>query len=98
MQSKHHITNILSKAMPGFRERYFVKRLGLFGSVARGDASADSDIDILVEFSQPVGMEIVDLAIELEELLQSRVDLVSKKAIQPRMLPYIEKDIIYVAA
>ena len=98
MLTKSHITSKLAEALPAFRDRYHVKRLGLFGSVARDDAGPDSDIDILVEFSQPVGMEIVDLAIELEDLLQAKVDLVSKKAIQPRMLPYIEKDVIYVAA
>ena len=45
---------------------------------------------------QPVGFEFVDLAIELEKLFKHKVDLVSRKAIRPKMLPFIEKDLVYV--
>ena len=77
-------------------QRYPIHTLGLFGSLARNEQTDESDIDILVEFSEPVGFEIVDLAIELETMLGSSVDLVSRKGIRDRFLPYIEKDIIYV--
>lgn len=70
--------------------------MALFGSYARNEETEGSDIDILVEFSSPVGFEFVDLAIELEELLRQKVDLVSKKGVKSGMLPYIEKDLIYV--
>ena len=50
----------------------------------------------MVEFSQPVGFEIADLVEELEELLQHKVDIVSKKAIRPNMMPFVEKDLVYV--
>ncbi|MCB0567774.1 MAG: nucleotidyltransferase family protein [Phaeodactylibacter sp.] len=75
---------------------YPIKELAIFGSFARGEAGEDSDIDIMVEFSQPVGFEIVDLVEELEELLQHKVDIVSKKAIRPNMMPFVEKDLVYV--
>lgn len=70
--------------------------MGLFGSYARNEASKESDIDILVEFASPVGFEFVDLAIELEAILNHKVDLVSRKGVKPNMLPYIEKDLLYV--
>lgn len=70
--------------------------MALFGSYARNEAEGKSDVDIMVEFSSPVGFEFVDLAIELENILHKKVDLVSKKGIKPDMLPYIEKDLIYV--
>ncbi|MEM7655466.1 MAG: nucleotidyltransferase family protein [Bacteroidota bacterium] len=92
------IRSILEASYPELVQRYPIKRLGIFGSVARGEARPESDIDLLVEFHSPVGMEIVYLADELETLLGRTVDLVSKPAIQDRMLPFVEKDLIYVAA
>ena len=62
----------------------------------RGDAGPESDVDVLVEFSEPVGFEIVDLAMELEALLGHRVDLVSQGAVRERMRPHVEKDLVYV--
>ncbi|MCC6219660.1 MAG: nucleotidyltransferase domain-containing protein [Deltaproteobacteria bacterium] len=56
----------------------------------------NSDIDILVEFNRPIGMEIVDLVLELEKLLGGSVDLVSKKALKPELLKAIEQQINYV--
>lgn len=76
--------------------RYPISRLGVFGSIVRGEATPDSDVDILVEFSAPVGLEFVDLAEELEEILGHRVDLVSRDAIKPRVWPYIKEDVRYV--
>lgn len=70
--------------------------MALFGSYARNDANDKSDIDILVEFSAPVGFEFIDLAIELETVLQQKVDLVSKKGLKAPLLPPIEKTLIYV--
>lgn len=76
--------------------KYHVKSLGLFGSYARGEHTPESDVDLLAEFSEPIGIEIVDLVDELEALLKRQVDLVSHKAIKSRMLPFVEKDLIYV--
>lgn len=75
---------------------YPIKELAIFVSFARGEAGEESDIDIMVEFSEPVGFEIVELVEELEELLQHKVDIVSKKAIRPNVMPYVEKDLVYV--
>lgn len=86
----------LRQAKPALFSRYPLKTLGLFGSHAREDAHPDSDVDILVEFEKPVGFEAVDLAIELEELLHLRVDLVSRKGVKASLWPFIEKDLIYV--
>ncbi|WP_083421941.1 nucleotidyltransferase family protein [Arsenicibacter rosenii] len=68
----------------------------LFGSYADGTATANSDIDILVEFNQPVGFEFIDLAIELEDILQKRVDLVTRQAIKPKLMPFIMSQLQYV--
>lgn len=70
--------------------------MALFGSYAKNDATPNSDVDILVEFLTPVGFEFIDLAIELEDLLNQKVDLVSKKGLKAPLLPIIEKSLIYV--
>jgi predicted nucleotidyltransferase len=91
-----NIRRCLSSAREDLFRRYPIRRLGIFGSFARGDAYPDSDIDILVEFSEPVGFEIVDLAMELEALLGHTVDLVSRHGVRDRLLPYVERDLVYV--
>jgi len=74
-----------------------VKSLALFGSLARGDAGPESDIDILVEFQGPSTFDrYMDLKFFLEELLNRPVDLVTRKALKPRLRPYVEKEAIYV--
>lgn len=86
----------LSEHRSALLRRYPIRALGIFGSFARGDARPGSDIDILVEFTEPVGFEVADLAMELEALLEHEVDLVSRGAISDRLLPYVEKDLVNV--
>lgn len=75
---------------------YPLASMALFGSYADGTASEDSDVDILVEFNQPVGFEFIDLSIELESILHRPVDLVTRQAIKPRMMPFITQQLQYV--
>ena len=75
-----------------------VKSVSIFGSVARGEDRADSDVDILVEFNGRATFDrYMDTKFYLEELLGRKVDLVTPKAIKPRMKPYIMQDLIHVA-
>lgn len=93
------LTNILKKlkiAKPALSEKYNIDKLAVFGSYSRNEQRDKSDIDILVEFSKPIGLEFVSLAFELEQILGEKVDLVSKKAVKERYMKYILKDIIYV--
>jgi uncharacterized protein len=76
--------------------KYAIRNLAIFGSVSRGDNSEKSDLDILVEFDQPIGIQFIDLADELEELLKVKVDLVSKNGIKARYFKQIEQDLSYV--
>lgn len=70
--------------------------MALFGSYADGTATEDSDVDIMVEFNRPVGFEFIDLSIELENLLQKPVDLVTRQAVKPKLMPYITPQLQYV--
>jgi len=75
-----------------------VKTLAVFGSVARGEARAESDVDLLVEFSVPVGLfEFVRLRRFLEEILGARVDLVTPGALKPQLRQAVLREAIRAA-
>jgi len=75
-------------------EHYHVKSLSLFGSVARDDARPDSDVDILVEFSQPVGLlHFIELQQCLEDVLGCKVDLGTPRSLKP----YIKEQVLQEA-
>lgn len=79
-------------------DRYGVKSLALFGSVARDEAAAKSDIDMLVEFEGPATFDgYMGLKFYLEDLLGQSVDLVTSKALRPQLRPWIEQDLVYVS-
>ena len=67
----------------------------MFGSYARGEQCTDSDIDLLVKFSQPVGIEIVDLVMELEDILGQHVDVVTYDAVKNRLFHHIKDELAY---
>lgn len=76
--------------------KYGIKVLAIFGSYGRGQETKESDVDILVDFKRPIGIEFIDLAQELENLLEIKVDLVSKNGIKPEYLKQIESELNYV--
>jgi hypothetical protein len=87
----------LQRLKPFLANKYHVSSLGLFGSIVRDDYSpTSSDIDIIVDFNQPIGIEFIDLAELIEKELKKKVDLVSKKGIKSKYLSQIEPEIIYV--
>lgn len=75
---------------------YPLTSMALFGSYADGSATDDSDIDIMVEFSQPVGFEFIDLSIDLEKLLNKKIDIVTRQAIKPALMRFIQPQLQYV--
>jgi predicted nucleotidyltransferase len=83
----HHLTvfkNKLQQQKELLMQQYPIKTIGLFGSVVRDDFTDNSDIDVIVEFTRPVGMEFIELADRLEDILQRKVDLVSRKGLKER--------------
>lgn len=73
---------------------YGVTQAGVFGSVARGTDRADSDLDLLIELKEPIGVfRLVALKQELEECLGRPVDVVVREALNRRVAPFVEKDL-----
>ena len=98
MKTVEEIRTILRAHKPELNKRYHVEEIALFGSYARGDQTDASDLDILVTLSAPLGYEFVDLCDFLAELLETKVDVCTKRAIEskPLLRKYIEKDLILV--
>ncbi len=90
------VINKLKNSRPSLVNKYKIDKIGVFGSYTRNEQKEGSDVDILVEFSEPIGLEFVSLADELEAILGEKVDLVSKKAIKLKYLKFVEKDLKYV--
>lgn len=86
------------RAHSGDLAQFGVKSLALFGSVARDEAGPESDLDLLVEFEDAATFDrYMNLKLYLEDLLGSRVDLVMRKALRPRMVPVVEREAVRVA-
>ena len=81
---------------PLLAERFHVRRLGYFGSFATGQPGPDSDVDVLVEFTQPLGWDFFELEEVLENALQRRVDLVTVEALKAQLRASILAETLYV--
>lgn len=96
LQTQSEILTALRTQKPYLQREFPLHRLSLFGSWARGEQTATSDIDILVEVDPSIGLRFVTLAEQLEAILGHKVDLISRRAIQPRMWALIASDLIDV--
>lgn len=100
MLNREEVIALLRQQYPYLAAQYGVKRIGLFGSCARGESGEASDIDLIVEFERPIGFRFVELAEYLENLLGRKVDLLTPAGVRGIRLPgvsvEIERSIIYV--
>lgn len=97
MKALQEVRNILAEHKEELREKYKVKEIGIFGSFIKRKQGKRSDVDILVEFEEPIGLfKFMDLEEYLGKLLGTKVDLVSKGALKPRIGEYILKEVVYL--
>ena len=75
--------------------RYSVKRLGLFGSYARGQQRRGSDVDFLVDFEKPTYDNFIDLTFSLERLFRRKVGLVTSRSLNPHVKPFVENEVAW---
>ena len=97
VNSKQQIINLIVKNKQAFRS-LGAKKVGLFGSFARGEQTRESDVDLLVDFlpeqkSYRNFLNVADLA---ERLLNRKVEVLTPQSLSPYLAPYIEKDVTYV--
>ena len=97
MGKLNQIMETLKEHKRELEEKFKVKEIGIFGSYVKGEERKRSDVDILVEFKEPVGLfEFMELEEYLSKLIGLKVDLVSKKALKPIIGEYILKEVVYI--
>lgn len=90
MKDFTEISNIINS----YLRKYEPEEIGIFGSYARNESKENSDIDILVSFKKTVTLiDLAHIRNELSEVLNIKVDLVTKRSLHPKILPFIEKDL-----
>ena len=96
-EQKHKVDvlRIIRGIQSELADRFTVRRIGVFGSFAKGDQGPESDVDIVVELAEPTFDHYMDLKFRLEEVLKRPVDLVMADTVKPRIRPIIEREIVY---
>lgn len=96
MKSLQEIKASLSEHKHHLFQEYPIKSMAIFGSYSRKEQNEKSDLDLMVEFYDKIGIRFVDLADEIEGIVGMKVDLVSKNGIKEKYLRAIDSDFIYV--
>jgi predicted nucleotidyltransferase len=94
----HTLQTILQKLRqhkPELQRKYPISKLGVFGSYARGEATTDSDIDIAVEITGPMGLNFIAMADEIEDLFGIKTDVIPLRSVKEQYLASVQKDIVY---
>lgn len=97
MQQYEELRDELAAIKPALEAEYGVAELGIFGSYVRGEQTEDSDLDVLVEFDEPVSLfDLVRLENDLRERLGVEVDLVTRRSLKPRVADRVDDDVVFV--
>lgn len=95
--NKQAVLTRLKTNLEEIRQRFSVKTISIFGSIARDESTGNSDVDVLVVFDQKASFDIfMDLKFYLEDMLGMSVDLVTDKALRPQVRRTIEQEMINV--
>ena len=96
LKSLDEVKKIIRQHKKILEKKFKVKKIGIFGSYARGEQRQKSDVDILVEFSGKMGWGFIDLEDYLQEMLKTKVDLTTPGALKERMKDRILKEVAFV--
>ena len=96
MKSLQEIKSTLENHRHRLYADYPIKTMAIFGSYSRKVQNEDSDLDILVEFKETIGIRFIDLADEIEKIIGLKVDMVSRNGVKDKHFQSISSDLIYV--
>ena len=90
-----NVFNVLKNHKNEIFSKYSVKKIGIFGSYAKGHQNKESDVDVLVEFEKPTFDNFMELNFYLEDLFDKKVDLLTPNSLSPFMKPSVEKEVVW---
>ncbi len=93
MVTHNEIIEVIRKNFPYLKDMYKVKRIGLFGSFVKGTQRENSDVDLLVEFEEPIGLHFVEMAEYIEKMLGRSIDILTPEGIRSIRIKEIADDI-----
>lgn len=97
MKTLEEIKDVIQRHKGEFRERFGLKKIGIFGSYIRGEQKEDSDVDILIELEKPISfVKFIKFENVLSNLLGLRIELVTTKALKPHIGKRILGEVKYV--
>ena len=96
MRNREDIFQILSEVKPQLQQDFSLNSIGVFGSFAKNEYNENSDLDILIETSKPIGWKLLSLQIYLEKLINIKVDLTTKNALKSQLKDEILNSVIYI--
>ena len=95
MKDTFQIQRILKENIPMLKQEYEINQLGMFGSYVRNEQTPESDLDLLVTFSnKPSLFRFIELENHLSDLLDTKVDLVMESALKPKIGETIQKELV----
>jgi len=98
--TKEQVITILRRQYSYLVSEYGIKRIGIFGSYARGTPNEESDVDLVTEFEIPIGLKFIELTEYLEQILGKKVDVLTPAGIQgirnPQIANEIQESVVYV--
>jgi predicted nucleotidyltransferase len=97
MAKLDEIKRIINKHRQELKEKYKITEIGIFGSYVRGEQKRRSDVDMLVEFSEPISLlDLVGAENYISDLIRKKVDLVPKKDVRPELKERILDEVVYI--
>ncbi len=100
MLNREEILRKLKESFPYLKKEFGIKRIGIFGSFAKGVPNEDSDIDFVVEFEKSIGLAFMDLAEYLEKIMGKKVDILTPEGIRSirieKIAQKIKESVIYI--
>lgn len=94
MLTKEIIIETLVNQFPKLRNDFKVKRIGLFGSYSQNQANEESDIDLMIEFNEPIGLQFIQLCDYLENLFHKKVDVLTFEGLKNIRIKSIMENIL----
>jgi predicted nucleotidyltransferase len=97
MKTLEEIKQTLRETKPLLQEQYQVTELGIFGSYARGEQTETSDVDVLIDYDQaPTLFKLVELRDYLAEVIEMKVDVVTKNGLKPTIRERVLSEVVYI--